>query len=88
MTWHIATKELSKVKAKLLDVSEYMKQGNDNRWKYLKEGYKDHYHLIDGKALPLWIIETVRKRYNQVKSDSFHFQDFIQEHTTYFRVLG
>ena len=85
---HLKNILLHKGRAKLLDVSEYMKQGNDNRWKYLKEGYKEHYHLIDGKALPLWIIETVRKRYNQVKSDSFRFQDFIQEHAIHFQIPG
>jgi len=73
--------------AKILDVSEYMKQGNDNRWEYLKEGYTDHYHLIDGKAIPHWIIETVRKWYNQTKPDSFNFKDFVQELAIFFRIV-
>ncbi|MFH0785703.1 MAG: serine/threonine protein kinase [Pseudomonadota bacterium] len=72
--------------AKILDVSEYMKPGNDNRWYYLKEGYHEHYHLIAGKAIPLWIIETVRKWYNQEKSENFNVQDFVKELAMLFRI--
>lgn len=85
---HLKNILLHEGRAKLLDVSEYMEQGNDNRWEYLKEGYKEYYHLIDGKALPRWIIETVRKRYNQTKLKHFDFQDFVQELAIYFQVKG
>jgi hypothetical protein len=73
-------------RAKLLDVSEYMKQGNDYRWHYLKQGYQENYHLIDGKAIPFWIVETVRKWYNQTQPDTFHFQEFVRKLTKLFRV--
>lgn len=76
---HLKNILLHEGRAKLLDVSEYMKQGNDKRWEYLKEGYKEYYHLLDRKAIPLWIIEPVRKLYNQTKPDSFNIQDFVQE---------
>ena len=82
---HLKNILLHEGRAKILDVSEYMKQGNDNRWEHLKDGYKEHYHLIDGKALPHWIIETVRKWYNKAKSDSFNYQDFVQELTIFFK---
>jgi len=72
-------------RVKLLDVSEYMKPGNDNRWKHLKEGYKEHYQLINGKAIPHWIVETVRKRYNQAEPDGFNYQDFVQELAIFFK---
>jgi hypothetical protein len=83
---HIKNILLFNGKAKLLDVSEYMKHGNDNRWEYLKEGYKKYYHLIDGKAIPLWIIETVRKWYNQAEPDSFNLQDFMQQLALFFKI--
>jgi serine/threonine protein kinase len=83
---HLKNIILREGRAKLLDVSEYMKTGNDNRWEYLKEGYKEYYHLIDGKALPHWIIETVRKWYNQTKPESFNFQDFVQQLFIFFRI--
>jgi len=85
---HLKNILLHEDRAKLLDVSEYMKQGNDNRWEYLKEGYQEYYHLIDGKAFPHWIIETVRKWYNQAKSDSFNVQDFAKGLLILFRTIG
>jgi predicted Ser/Thr protein kinase len=83
---HLKNIILHEGRAKLLDVSEYMKTGNDNRWEYLKKGYKEYYHLIDGKAIPHWIIETVRKWYNQTKPESFNFQDFVQQLFIFFRI--
>ena len=85
---HLKNILLHEGRGKLLDVSEYMKQGNDYRWEHLKEGYKEHYHLVDGKAVPRWIIEIVRKRYNQAKHCNFNFQDFFQELITYFSIRG
>ena len=83
---HLKNILLHEGRAKILDVSEYMKSGNDNRWQYLKDGYHEHYHLIAGKAIPLWILETVRKWYNQEKSENFNVQDFVKELVTLFRI--
>lgn len=83
---HLKNIILREGRAKLLDVSEYLNPGNDNRWEYLKEGYKEYYHLIDGKAIPHWIIETIRKWYNQTKPESFNLQDFVQQLLIFFRI--
>jgi len=83
---HLKNILLCQGRAKILDVSEYMKPGNDHRWEYLKEGYHAHYHLIDGKAIPLWILETVRKWYNQKKSETFNLKNFVKELAMLFRV--
>lgn len=83
---HLKNIILHKDRTTLFDVSEYMRPGNDNRWEYLKEGYREYYHLIDGKALPYWIIETVRKWYNQTKPESFNFHDFVQQLLIFFRI--
>jgi hypothetical protein len=83
---HLKNVLLHEGRAKILDVSEYMKSGNDNRWQYLKDGYHEHYHLIAGKAIPLWILETVRKWYNQEKSENFNVQDFVKELVILFRI--
>lgn len=61
--------------AKIIDVSEYVLPGNDFRWEHLKEGYEKYYHLIDGNAVPFWLVETVRKWYNQRAGHST-FEDF------------
>jgi len=83
---HLKNILLHKGRAKILDVSEYMKPGNDNRWEYLREGYHEHYQLIDGKAIPHWIIETARKWYNLKQSETFNVQDFVKELVILFRV--
>jgi len=85
---HLKNILLHKGRAKIVDVSEYMKPGNDKRWEYLKEGYQEHYHLIDGKALPHWLIETVRKWFNQAHSDSFNVHNFVKELVLLFRFRG
>ncbi|SDI09961.1 serine/threonine protein kinase [Desulfosporosinus hippei] len=64
---------------KLVDVSEYLEPGNDKRWEYLKEGYTEHYHLFDGKALPFWLLENVRKWYNQTRPERLNLQDFVKD---------
>lgn len=85
---HLKNVLLHEGRAKIVDVSEYLNPGNDKRWEYLKEGYQEHYHLIDGKALPRWIIETVRKWYNQTPSESFKVHDFVKELVLLFRFRG
>lgn len=75
-------------RAKIVDVSEYLKPGNDKRWEYLKEGYLKHYHLIDGKAIPRWILEAVRKWYNQTPSENFKVHDFMKELILLFQFRG
>lgn len=85
---HLRNILLHKGRVKLLDVSEYMKSGNDYRWEYLKEGYLEYYHLIDRKAFPHWMLETVRKWFNQAQSESFNVQEFAKELPTLFRMEG
>lgn len=68
-------------RGKILDVSEYVNPGNDFRWEYLKRGYEEYYHYIDGKPLPFWLLETVRKWYNQTSDKSFLYEEFIKKVT-------
>lgn len=83
---HLKNILLHEGRGKLLDVSEYLKEGNDHRWTYLKKGYEEHYDLIDGKEVPLWLIETVRKWYNQKQDSPFDFQEFVQKLIRLFRI--
>jgi hypothetical protein len=55
---------------KLIDVSEYMTAGNDNRWEHLVEGYRLFYPFIRGKKLPVSLIEKVKHWYNQENDSS------------------
>jgi predicted Ser/Thr protein kinase len=86
---HLKNILLREGRAKILDVSEYMKPGNDKRWEYLKEGYHEYYSMLDGKALPHWMTETARKWYNQKQKEqtgTFNVQNFVQELVTLFRI--
>lgn len=85
---HLKNILLHQGRGKLLDVSEYLKEGDDLRWTYLKKGYEDYYDLIDGKEIPLWLIETVRKWYNQTQYGQFDFQEFVHKLIRLFRIKG
>lgn len=63
--------------AKIVDVSEYGLPGDDCRWEHLQRAYDEYYYLIEGKALPHWLMETVRKWYNQRQPKVI--DDFIRE---------
>lgn len=76
---HLKNIILQNGQAKLIDVSEYSVPGNDYRWEHLKKGYEQFYHLIDGHSVPLWIIATTQKWYNQQRShSSFTYEEFTK----------
>lgn len=56
--------------AKVVDVSEYLKEGNDLRWDHLIEGYHRYYPFIRGRKIPTWMIEFVKKRYYTLAPES------------------
>lgn len=62
---HLKNILLQNGRAKIIDVSEYTLKGNDFRWEHLKKGYEQYYHLIEGISVPFWLVETIRKWYNQ-----------------------
>lgn len=66
-------------RVKIIDVSEYLKPGNDHRWEYLTRGYKEFYHLIDERQIPQWMIETVRKWFNQANALGFNYDEFMKK---------
>ncbi|MDL4840597.1 protein kinase family protein [Aquibacillus rhizosphaerae] len=75
---HLKNILLQNGRAKMLDVSEYIQPGNDYRWEHLKKAYDSYYQLIDGKPVPFWLLETVRKWYNQWNKYSTSFDDFMK----------
>ena len=74
---HLKNVFLQNGRAKIIDVSEYVQPGNDLRWEHLKKAYDQYYHLIEGKPIPLRLIEAIRKRYNQRNHDSALNEEFI-----------
>lgn len=75
---HLKNILLQNGRAKILDVSEYSETGNDFRWEHLKKGYEDYYHLIDGNSVPFWIVETIRKWYNQRNKYFSSYEEFMK----------
>lgn len=43
-----------------------------------KKGYEEYYHMIDGKAVPFWVVDTVRKWYNQQNTYFPSIDDFMK----------
>lgn len=75
---HMKNILLQNGRAKIIDVSEYTLPGNDFRWEHLKKGYEEYYHLIAGKSVPFWLVETIRKWYNQRENTSSSYEEFTK----------
>lgn len=47
-------------RAKVLDVSEYVKEGDDKRWEHLVWAYHTFYSGISEVKVPSWILDTIK----------------------------
>ncbi|WP_068785519.1 protein kinase family protein [Paenibacillus phocaensis] len=75
---HLKNVLLQEGRGKVLDVSEYVKEGNDNRWEHLAWAYQHVYPLISGTKVPLWILETITNWYNRIDTATFGIEDFAK----------
>lgn len=75
---HLKNVLLQNGRAKLIDVSEYVLPGDDKRWEHLVQGYRDYYPLIEGKKIPSWLIESVKKAYYIQVDEEFSVSEFIK----------
>ncbi|WP_335871727.1 serine/threonine protein kinase [Bacillus sp. 2205SS5-2] len=75
---HLKNILLQDGRAKIVDVSEYVNPGNDFRWEHLKKAYEDHYSVIEGKSIPFWLVEAIRRRYNLWNQHFSSFDDFMK----------
>ncbi len=75
---HLKNILLQDGRAKLLDVSEYIKPGNDFRWEHLKKAYEEYYSFIEAKPVPFWLLETIRKWYHHWNRYSATFDGFMR----------
>jgi hypothetical protein len=74
---HLRNVLLQNGRAKVIDVSEYLQPGNDNRWEHLKKAYDEFYHLIEGKKVPTWLLEAVQRWYIGRKCESM--EEFMKD---------
>jgi serine/threonine protein kinase len=84
---HLKNILLQNGRAKIIDVSEYVQLGNDCRWEHLRKAYDGYYHLIEGKPVPLQLLETIRKRYNR-SNHTTSFEEFMDHTTRFLHRLG
>ncbi|MFZ4450602.1 serine/threonine protein kinase [Salibacterium aidingense] len=83
---HLKNILLQHGRAKILDVSEYGIPYVDVRWEHLKKAYETHYSLLDGRAVPFWLVETVRKWYNHSQLSSYdEFMRMVLKYITFRR---
>lgn len=75
---HLKNILLQNGRAKLIDVSEYIKPGNDFRWEHLKKTYEEYYLIIEGTPMPFWLLETIRKWYHHWNRYSATFDGFMR----------
>lgn len=75
---HLKNVLLQEGRGKVLDVSEYIQEGNDNRWEHLAWAYQHVYPLIKGTKVPLWMLEAVTNWYNRIDTASFGIEDFAK----------
>lgn len=83
---HLKNILLQNGRAKIIDVSEYILPGNDFRWEHLKKAYEEYYQLLEGRPVPFWLLETIRKWYNHWNryADSYEeFMKHVYRHTTF-----
>ncbi|WP_066389250.1 serine/threonine protein kinase [Neobacillus mesonae] len=73
---HLKNILLQNGRGKVLDVSEYIKKGNDQRWEHLLWAYKNFYHYISGKQVPLWLLEVIKHWYCRINLASFVLGEF------------
>jgi hypothetical protein len=74
---HLKNILLQNGRAKVIDVSEYINKGNDHRWEDLKKAHDEYYPLIEGKAVPSLLLETIQRCYNNRQSSSM--EEFMKE---------
>ncbi|AJS58475.1 serine/threonine protein kinase [Paenibacillus sp. IHBB 10380] len=73
---HLKNVLLQDGRGKVLDVSEYIQIGNDKRWEHLVWAYDNVYPLLEGRKLPLWMLEAVRNGYYRLDPSSVNLQEF------------
>ncbi|SDX51176.1 hypothetical protein SAMN05444487_12119 [Marininema mesophilum] len=70
--------------AKIIDVSEYNKPGDDGRWEHLVQGYEMFYPFLEGRRVPVWLIERVKRAYMDQVDGEFSLADFGRSFLQFF----
>lgn len=63
-------------RGKVLDVSEYVKEGDDQRWDHLVWAYYNVYPRFNEIKVPLWVIDAVKKWYHRRNKSVMNLEEF------------
>lgn len=75
-------------RAKVLDVSEYVKEGDDQRWDHLVWAYYHVYPRFQHVKVPQWVIESVKKWYYRRNKAAMNIEDFAARVTRLYDKLS
>ncbi|EXX88464.1 serine/threonine protein kinase [Paenibacillus darwinianus] len=75
---HLKNVILQNGRGKVLDVSEYVLEGNDNRWEHLVWAYRLFYKMIEGRKIPVWALEAVKNGYVKLDEADVNLEAYAQ----------
>jgi len=75
---HLKNVLLQEGRAKVLDVSEYVLDGNDKRWEHLVWAYRTFYPSIEGRKIPAWLLDTVKNGYMRLDQANINLDELGQ----------
>ncbi|SFS44884.1 hypothetical protein [Marininema halotolerans] len=81
---HLKNVLLQEGHAKVLDVSEYNQPGDDGRWDHLVQGYELFYSFLEGRRIPVWLIERVKGAYLDQIGEEFSLVEFGRSFLQFF----
>lgn len=75
---HLKNVLLQDGRAKVLDVSEYVQEGDDKRWEHLVWAYRTFYPSLEGRKIPAWILDWVRNGYMKLDQANINLDELGQ----------
>ncbi|MFC0331769.1 serine/threonine protein kinase [Paenibacillus sepulcri] len=75
---HLKNVILQNERGKVLDVSEYVLEGDDKRWEHLVWAYRVCYSGFEGKKIPAWLLDAIKNGYARLDQANLSLDDFAQ----------
>ncbi len=75
---HLKNVLLQDGRAKVLDVSEYVQAGDDNRWAHLVWAYRTFYPSLEGRKIPAWVLDMVKNGYMKLDQANINLDELGQ----------
>lgn len=76
---HLKNVILQNQHAKIIDVSNYLSPNQDNRWDHFATGYDHIYPYIQGKKIPAFLIDKMKRIYFSDDQDPQAVYDYISK---------